>query len=72
MDQRHPGTGPDCRASELLRLLAAWFVEQSAFRILRRCGPRQHAARHFYMKHGAEDLIPLAGLERIKVVLGQR
>jgi len=45
-------------ASELLRLLAAWFVEQSAFRICVDVDPANTTARHFYMKQRAEDLNP--------------
>ena len=60
-------------AWELLRLLAAWFVAQSAFRICVDVDPANTTARHFYMKHGAEDLNPhWLVWNDIKVVLGQR
>jgi ribosomal protein S18 acetylase RimI-like enzyme len=41
-------------ASELLRLLAVWFVQQEALRICVDVGSEQ--ARRFYKRHGAEDL----------------
>ena len=60
-------------ASELLRLLAAWFVEHSAFRICVDVDPANTTARYFYMKHGAEDLNPhWLVWNDINVVLGQR
>ena len=40
-------------ASELLRLLAGWFVQQQALRI---CVDPDPAARAFYIRHGAETL----------------
>jgi len=43
-------------ASELLRRLAAWFVEQDAFRICVDVKPENTVARRFYTKHGAETL----------------
>lgn len=53
---------PECRgsgiASELLRLLAAWFVAQKASRICIDVQPRNTAARKFYKGHGAKDLNP--------------
>jgi GNAT superfamily N-acetyltransferase len=49
--QEHRGTDV---ASELLRLLAAWFVERSAPRVCVDVGD-EHAGR-FYKRHGAEDL----------------
>jgi ribosomal protein S18 acetylase RimI-like enzyme len=45
-------------ASELLRLLAAWFVAQNASRICVDVEPENTAARRFYLRHGAEDLNP--------------
>ena len=45
-------------ASELLRLLAAWFVVQKALRICVDVQPTNAAARRFYMRHGAEELNP--------------
>ncbi|MGH9728076.1 MAG: GNAT family N-acetyltransferase [Candidatus Acidiferrales bacterium] len=45
-------------ASELLRLLAAWFVEQNASRICVDVDPANSAAQKFYHRHGAEDLRP--------------
>ena len=48
---------PECRgsgvASELLRRLAAWFVEQKALRICVNVDPANIAARRFYTRHGA-------------------
>ena len=68
---------PECRgsavASELFRLLAAWFVEQRASRICVDVDPNNTTARRFYKRHGAVDLN-----ERwlvwndINVALGQR
>jgi ribosomal protein S18 acetylase RimI-like enzyme len=43
-------------ASELLRRLAAWFVEQKASRVCVDVQPANIAARRFYAKHGAEKL----------------
>lgn len=43
-------------ASELLRLLAAWFVAQKARRICVDLQPSNTVARRFYRQHGAEDL----------------
>ena len=43
-------------ASELLRLLAGWFVEQKAFRICVDVEPSNAVARAFYTRHGAETL----------------
>jgi ribosomal protein S18 acetylase RimI-like enzyme len=45
-------------ASELLRLLAAWFVEQKTLRICVDVDPANTAAQHFYRRHGAETLKP--------------
>ena len=43
-------------ASELLRFLAAWFVEQKASRICVDVQPANTIARRFYTRHGAEKL----------------
>ena len=43
-------------ASQLLRLLAAWFTEQKALRICADAEPSNIAARRFYKRHGAADL----------------
>jgi GNAT superfamily N-acetyltransferase len=43
-------------ASRLLRHLAAWFVEQNAYRICVDVEPRNSIARKFYAKQGAEEL----------------
>jgi ribosomal protein S18 acetylase RimI-like enzyme len=43
-------------ALELLRRLAAWFVEQGASRICVDVDPANTAARRFYTRHGAEYL----------------
>lgn len=67
---------PECRgtviASELLRLLADWFVRQKAYRICVDVQPTNTAARKFYKNHGAEDLNPhwLVWTD-IRVVLGK-
>lgn len=45
-------------ASELLRLLAAWFAEQKASRICVDVEPSNFAARRFYKRCGAADLNP--------------
>jgi len=45
-------------ASELLRRLAAWFVEQKARRVCVDVDPANTVARTFYMRHGATDLKP--------------
>jgi ribosomal protein S18 acetylase RimI-like enzyme len=51
---------PECRgsgvAAGLLRLLAAWFVEQKALRICVNVDPANTAAQRFYRRHGAETL----------------
>jgi GNAT superfamily N-acetyltransferase len=47
------GTGV---ASELLRLLAGWFVQQQALRICVDVDPANARARAFYTRHGAERL----------------
>ena len=41
-------------ASELLRVLAAWFVEREALRVC--VDPGNAVARFFYARHGAEAL----------------
>jgi GNAT superfamily N-acetyltransferase len=51
----HRGTGV---ASELLRLLAAWFTGQKARRVCVDVNPANTAARRFYTRHGAENLNP--------------
>lgn len=51
----HRGSGV---ASELLRLLADWFDEQSAARICVDVDPNNLIARRFYTRHGAELLNP--------------
>lgn len=66
---------PECRgtgiASGLLRLLAAWFVEQKASRICVDVDPTNAAARRFYTRHGAEYLNEhWLVWNDIKVVLG--
>ena len=43
-------------ASQLLRNLASWFVEQKAFRICVDVKPENTVARRFYKSHGAEEL----------------
>jgi ribosomal protein S18 acetylase RimI-like enzyme len=43
-------------ASELLRILAKWFVQQGKLRICVDVDPANLRARKFYMKHGAEEL----------------
>ena len=45
-------------ASELLRMMAGWFVEREALRICVDVEPSNAAARAFYRRHGAEDLNP--------------
>jgi ribosomal protein S18 acetylase RimI-like enzyme len=45
-------------AGELLRRLAAWFVEQKASKICVDVQPTNLAARKFYRRHGATDLNP--------------
>jgi ribosomal protein S18 acetylase RimI-like enzyme len=60
-------------ASELLRLLAAWFVEQRASRICVDVQPSNATARRFYTRHGAESLnAHWLVWNDIKVVLGPR
>ena len=59
--------------SELLRLLAAWFIEQRASRICVDVAPANTTARRFYKRHGADDLNEhWLVWNDIKVVLGQR
>ena len=43
-------------ASELLRLLAAWFTAQNASRICVDVDPANTTARRFYIRHGAGNL----------------
>jgi len=43
-------------ASELLRLLASWFVEQKAVRVCVNVEPSNTRALRFYRRHGAEPL----------------
>jgi len=45
-------------ASQLLRRLAGWFVEQKAVRICVDVEPSNAVARAFYTRHGAETLNP--------------
>ncbi|HTF27028.1 MAG TPA: GNAT family N-acetyltransferase [Candidatus Limnocylindria bacterium] len=68
---------PECRgsavASELLRLLAAWFAQQKASRICVDVDPNNTTARRFYKRHGADDLNEhWLVWNDIKVVLCQR
>ena len=53
---------PECRsrgiASQLLRLLADWFVAHEARRVCVDVEPFNNAARRFYAGQGAEDLKP--------------
>jgi ribosomal protein S18 acetylase RimI-like enzyme len=60
-------------ATELLYLLAAWFVEQNASRICVNVDPANTIAARFYTRHGAETLNKhwLVWAD-IKVVLGER
>jgi ribosomal protein S18 acetylase RimI-like enzyme len=59
-------------ASELLRLLAGWFVAQKASRVCVDVQPTNVLARKFYKRHGAADLNPHWLVWRdIKVVLGE-
>jgi len=43
-------------ASELIRVLAAWFVQQKAFNICVNCAADNLSAQRFYKFNGAEDL----------------
>lgn len=43
-------------ASELLRLLAGWFVKQEVLRVCVDVDPTNTTARRFYARHGAERL----------------
>jgi len=45
-------------AAELLRRLAAWFVEQKALKVCVDVQPTNTVARSFYRRHGAENLTP--------------
>lgn len=59
-------------AGELLRLLAAWFINQQAFRICVDVEPTNTVARRFYKRHGAGDLKPhWLVWSDIRVVLGR-
>ena len=53
---------PECRgggiSSALLRLLAAWFVEQHAVRVCVDVDPANSLARRFYLRYGAQHLNP--------------
>jgi ribosomal protein S18 acetylase RimI-like enzyme len=58
-------------ATELLRLLAAWFVEKKASRVCVDVQPANTIARRFYTRHGAENLnAHWMVWNDIKVVLG--
>jgi ribosomal protein S18 acetylase RimI-like enzyme len=60
-------------ASELLRLLAAWFAKQKASRICVDVDPANTTARRFYMRHGAGNLNEhWLVWNDIKVVLAER
>ena|SRR5207302_7689694 len=60
-------------ASELLRLLAAWFAKQKASRICVDVDPANSTARRFYMRHGADNLNEhWLVWNDIKVVLAER
>jgi ribosomal protein S18 acetylase RimI-like enzyme len=66
----HRGSGV---ASELLRLLAAWFAEQKASRICVDVDPDNSVAQRFYRRHGAVDLRQYWLVwDDISVVLGER
>jgi ribosomal protein S18 acetylase RimI-like enzyme len=45
-------------ASELLHLLAKWFVEQNALKVCVDVDPSNTAGLQFYKRHGAADLHP--------------
>jgi ribosomal protein S18 acetylase RimI-like enzyme len=45
-------------ASELLRLLAKWFVEQKALKVCVDVDPSNTAGLKFYQRHDAVDLVP--------------
>lgn len=45
-------------ASQLLRLLAKWFLAHKARRVCVDVEPSNEIARRFYARHGAEDLKP--------------
>jgi ribosomal protein S18 acetylase RimI-like enzyme len=60
-------------ASELLRRLAAWFMEQKASRICVDVDPSNTKAQRFYRRHGAENLNEhWLVWNNIKVVLDRR
>jgi ribosomal protein S18 acetylase RimI-like enzyme len=43
-------------ASELLRLLAAWFIENKSLKVCVDVDPDNSAAQQFYKRHGAKNL----------------
>jgi len=45
-------------ASELLRMLAKWFVEQNVHNVCVDVDPSNTAGLEFYRRHGAADLVP--------------
>lgn len=45
-------------ASELLRMLAKWFVEQNALKVCVDVDPSNTAGLKFYQRHGAVELVP--------------
>jgi ribosomal protein S18 acetylase RimI-like enzyme len=60
-------------ATELLYLLAAWFVEQNASRICVNVDPANTTSTRFYTRHGAETLNKhWLFWADINVVLGER
>jgi ribosomal protein S18 acetylase RimI-like enzyme len=68
--REHRGSGV---AAELLRLLAAWFVEQNAARICVDVNPANTPAVRFYTRYGAETLNKhWLVWNDIHVVLGER
>jgi ribosomal protein S18 acetylase RimI-like enzyme len=54
----HPNHRNSGVASELLRLLANWFVEQNALKVCVDVDPSNTTAVSFYKKRGATDLTP--------------
>lgn len=54
----HPSRRGKGTASELLRVLAAWFVARDARRVCVDVDPGNAAARRFYARHGAVPLNP--------------
>jgi len=59
-------------ASQLVRHLAAWFVQWGALRICVDVQPANNVARAFYARHGAETLNRHWVWNDIHVVLGQQ